>query len=135
MFCLYIFRYIFLGIYGMEMAIKLLARGFFLNSYTYLRDAWNWLDFIVIISAVVTIALEQSGGQSSLGNLQGIRTFRVFRVLRTISIVPGKLLTWLSIFSLVQPLFEQLIQKTTDASFKIKFHLFVKNTMLFKSNL
>ena len=101
MFCLYIFRYIFLGIYGMEMAIKLLARGFFLNSYTYLRDAWNWLDFIVIISAVVTIALEQSGGQSSLGNLQGIRTFRVFRVLRTISIVPGKLLTWLSIFSLV----------------------------------
>lgn len=44
-------RYVFLGIYTMEMFIKLLARGFFLNSYTYLRDAWNWLDFVVIISA------------------------------------------------------------------------------------
>lgn len=89
-FSLVYFRYVFLGIYTLEMFIKLVARGFFINSYTYLRDAWNWLDFVVILSAYVTIALEQTGGQSSLGNLQGIRTFRVFRVLRTISIVPGK---------------------------------------------
>ncbi|XP_052794035.1 sodium channel protein 1 brain-like isoform X3 [Mya arenaria] len=82
-------EYVFLGVYTLEMIIKLSARGFFINSYTYLRDAWNWLDFIVIVSAYFTIVLENTGGQSSLGNLQGIRTFRVFRVLRTISIIPG----------------------------------------------
>ena len=45
------FRYVFLGIYVVEMVIKLLARGFIVHRYTYLRDPWNWLDFIVIVSA------------------------------------------------------------------------------------
>jgi len=26
----------------------MLARGFILHDFTYLRDAWNWLDFIVV---------------------------------------------------------------------------------------
>ncbi|KAL4228300.1 hypothetical protein ACF0H5_013731 [Mactra antiquata] len=82
-------EYVFLAIYTIEMFIKLFARGFIVNSYTYLRDAWNWLDFIVILSAYLTIVLENTSSGSGLGNLQGIRTFRVFRVLRTISIVPG----------------------------------------------
>ncbi|XP_060572053.1 sodium channel protein 1 brain-like isoform X2 [Ruditapes philippinarum] len=82
-------EYVFLAIYTVEMVIKLLARGFIINSFTYLRDAWNWLDFLVICSAYLTIILENTSGGGGLGNLQGIRTFRVFRVLRTISIVPG----------------------------------------------
>ena len=45
------FRYVFLGIYTMECVVKILARGLIINKFTYLRDAWNWLDFVVIISA------------------------------------------------------------------------------------
>ncbi|XP_053406003.1 sodium channel protein 1 brain-like isoform X3 [Mercenaria mercenaria] len=82
-------EYVFLAIYTLEMFIKLFARGFIINSFTYLRDAWNWLDFLVICSAYLTIVLENTSSGGGLGNLQGIRTFRVFRVLRTISIVPG----------------------------------------------
>ncbi|KAK3600469.1 hypothetical protein CHS0354_013028 [Potamilus streckersoni] len=82
-------EYVFLAIYAFEMIIKLIARGFFVNSYTYLRDPWNWLDFIVIVMAFITVILENALGSSGLGNLQGVRTFRVFRVLRTVSIVPG----------------------------------------------
>ncbi len=39
---------VFTAIYTYESAVKLLSRGFALDSFTYLRDAWNWLDFAVI---------------------------------------------------------------------------------------
>ncbi|XP_050676153.1 sodium channel protein para isoform X9 [Leptidea sinapis] len=43
---------IFTGIYTFESAVKVMARGFILQPFTYLRDAWNWLDFVVIALAV-----------------------------------------------------------------------------------
>ena len=39
---------VFTAIYTYESTVKLLSRGFALNDFTYLRDAWNWLDFSVI---------------------------------------------------------------------------------------
>ena len=48
---------IFTAIYTYESAVKLLARGFFMDSFTYLRDAWNWLDISVIGMSYVTIAI------------------------------------------------------------------------------
>lgn len=70
-------------IYTTEMGFKILARGFLLEKFTYLRDAWNWLDFAVIIMAYMTIVIED------LGNLSVIRTFRVLRALKTVAIIPG----------------------------------------------
>jgi len=64
------------------MCIKIVAKGFVLNKYTYLRNPWNWLDFVVIVSGYATIAMD-------VGNLAGLRTFRVLRALKTISIMPG----------------------------------------------
>ena len=32
--------------------------GFALEGFTYLRDAWNWLDFSVIGMSYVTIAVD-----------------------------------------------------------------------------
>ncbi|XP_022913809.1 sodium channel protein 60E isoform X3 [Onthophagus taurus] len=75
-------EYIFLAIYTAEMIIKGIAKGFILNKYTYLRNPWNWLDFVVITSGYATIGME-------VGNLAGLRTFRVLRALKTISILPG----------------------------------------------
>ncbi|KAL3289575.1 hypothetical protein HHI36_022989 [Cryptolaemus montrouzieri] len=42
---------IFTGIYTFESAVKVMARGYILQPFTYLRDAWNWLDFVVIALA------------------------------------------------------------------------------------
>ncbi|XP_030387841.1 sodium channel protein 60E [Scaptodrosophila lebanonensis] len=75
-------EYIFLAIYSIEMIIKIIAKGFLLNKYTYLRNPWNWLDFVVITSGYATIGME-------VGNLAGLRTFRVLRALKTVSIMPG----------------------------------------------
>lgn len=50
-------EYVFLAIYSVEMFIKIIAKGFALNKYTYLRNPWNWLDFVVIASGYATIGL------------------------------------------------------------------------------
>ena len=63
--------------------MKILARGLIVEKFTFLRDAWNWLDFIVIILAYLTIFIK------SLGNLSVLRTLRVLRALKTVAIVPG----------------------------------------------
>ena len=47
------YRYIFTGVYTVEATIKITARGFIINDFTYLRDPWNWLDFTVISLAWV----------------------------------------------------------------------------------
>ena len=45
------YRQIFTAIYTVESAVKMLARGFIMTHFTYLRDMWNWLDFIVVTLA------------------------------------------------------------------------------------
>ncbi|KAF0293556.1 Sodium channel protein type 10 subunit alpha [Amphibalanus amphitrite] len=75
-------EWIFLAIYSLEALIKSIAKGFILNKYTYLRSPWNWLDFIVVVLGYVTLFV-------NLGNLAGLRTFRVLRALKTVSIMPG----------------------------------------------
>uniref|UniRef100_A0A8C3LF26 Sodium channel protein n=1 Tax=Chrysolophus pictus TaxID=9089 RepID=A0A8C3LF26_CHRPC len=75
-------EYTFTGIYTFESLIKILARGFCLEDFTFLRDPWNWLDFTVITFAYVTEFV-------NLGNVSALRTFRVLRALKTISVIPG----------------------------------------------
>uniref|UniRef100_A0A2I3H0Y1 Sodium channel protein n=1 Tax=Nomascus leucogenys TaxID=61853 RepID=A0A2I3H0Y1_NOMLE len=79
---LFSLRYTFTGIYTFESLIKILARGFCLEDFTFLRDPWNWLDFTVITFAYVTEFVD-------LGNVSALRTFRVLRALKTISVIPG----------------------------------------------
>ncbi|XP_044160926.1 sodium channel protein type 2 subunit alpha-like isoform X11 [Bufo gargarizans] len=75
-------EYTFTGIYTFESLVKILARGFCLEGFTFLRDPWNWLDFSVIVMAYVTEFVD-------LGNVSALRTFRVLRALKTISVIPG----------------------------------------------
>uniref|UniRef100_A0A3Q3MZD3 Sodium channel protein n=1 Tax=Mastacembelus armatus TaxID=205130 RepID=A0A3Q3MZD3_9TELE len=75
-------EYTFTAIYTFESVIKILARGFCIVSFTFLRDPWNWLDFTVIVMAYVTEFVD-------LGNVSALRTFRVLRALKTISVIPG----------------------------------------------
>ncbi|XP_042300799.1 sodium channel protein type 2 subunit alpha-like [Sceloporus undulatus] len=75
-------EYTFTAIYTFESLIKIFARGFCIGSFTFLRDPWNWLDFLVISFAYITEFV-------NLGNVSALRTFRVLRALKTISVIPG----------------------------------------------
>uniref|UniRef100_A0AAZ3RA16 Sodium channel protein n=1 Tax=Oncorhynchus tshawytscha TaxID=74940 RepID=A0AAZ3RA16_ONCTS len=39
-------EYTFTGIYTFECLVKVVARGFCIDGFTFLRDPWNWLDFM-----------------------------------------------------------------------------------------
>ncbi|CAF4448675.1 unnamed protein product, partial [Adineta steineri] len=75
--------YVFTIIYTLEALTKCVARGFILKKFTFLRDPWNWLDFIVITLAYITFFV-------NLGNVSVLRTFRVLRALKTVAVVPAK---------------------------------------------
>uniref|UniRef100_A0A3Q4H6K6 Sodium channel protein n=1 Tax=Neolamprologus brichardi TaxID=32507 RepID=A0A3Q4H6K6_NEOBR len=75
-------EYTFTGIYTFESLVKITARGFCIDGFTFLRDPWNWLDFMVISMAYITEFV-------NLGNVSALRTFRVLRALKTISVIPG----------------------------------------------
>ncbi|XP_049335062.1 sodium channel, voltage gated, type VIII, alpha subunit b isoform X2 [Astyanax mexicanus] len=75
-------EYTFTGIYTFESLTKIVARGFCIDGFTFLRDPWNWLDFMVISMAYITEFV-------NLGNVSALRTFRVLRALKTVAVIPG----------------------------------------------
>uniref|UniRef100_A0A8C9XMF3 Sodium channel protein n=1 Tax=Sander lucioperca TaxID=283035 RepID=A0A8C9XMF3_SANLU len=75
-------EYVFTFIYTFEATIKVVSRGFCVGGFTFLKDPWNWLDFMVISMAYLTEFID-------LGNVSVLRTFRVLRALKTITVIPG----------------------------------------------
>jgi hypothetical protein len=71
----------FLIAYTIEMCLKILGLGLFLNKGSYLRDAWNILDGVIVVTSLLPLLL----GGSSAVNLSVLRSLRVLRPLRTIS--------------------------------------------------
>lgn len=73
------------------MLLKISGLGFALNKNSYLRDPWNILDFVIVVSGYATFFISSSssdtGGSST--NISALRSFRVLRPLRTISGVEG----------------------------------------------
>ncbi|TRZ00041.1 hypothetical protein DNTS_033584 [Danionella cerebrum] len=101
-------EYTFTGIYTFESAVKIIARGFCIDDFTFLRDPWNWLDFMVYNrvckprQCLSSAHVQSSEGIENyfcnpryvtefvdLGNVSALRTFRVLRALKTISVIPG----------------------------------------------
>ncbi|KAM3179301.1 hypothetical protein ACTXT7_000875 [Hymenolepis weldensis] len=69
--------------YTCEAIIRVIGCGLIRNEFAYLRDAWNWLDFIVITLAYIMFVVP------SLGNLSALRSLRVLRALKTVTAVRG----------------------------------------------
>jgi len=74
-------EWIYTFLFTAEMLVHIFALGFFMDEGTYLRDAWNWLDFVVVVISWVSIL-------GIGGNLSALRTFRVLRPLRTLNAIP-----------------------------------------------
>jgi hypothetical protein len=69
-------------IFTLECLLKIIAHGFFVfKKVSYLRDGWNAIDFVVVLTGL----LEFMPGKV---NLKSLRTVRVLRPLRSINAVP-----------------------------------------------
>lgn len=73
---------VFTVLFATEMFIKIIARGFIMHKHAYLRDIWNWIDFVVVCTSILSLA-------SNLGNVQVLRTVRVLKPLRTMTKIQG----------------------------------------------
>ena len=71
----------FTAIFALEALIKIIALGFIFGKNTYLRDPWNWLDFIVVVTSLLS-------NIPGVSNFSMIRTFRLFKPLRSFSSFP-----------------------------------------------
>lgn len=73
---------IFTIMFALEFVLKATAQGFILGRGAYLRDAWNVLDFLVVVTSLMTSI-------PGMPTTSAVRAFRVLRPLRTISALPG----------------------------------------------
>lgn len=68
--------------FTIEAILKIIAMGFIKGEGTYLKDYWNWVDFIVVVTSWLSIV-------PAMANVSAIRTFRLFRPLRSFSSLPA----------------------------------------------
>ena len=71
---------LFTILYTIEVLLKILAHGFIIGKKPFIKDAWNILDLLIIISSWITFFLTNINI-----NLTALRSLRVIRPLKTIS--------------------------------------------------
>jgi hypothetical protein len=71
---------VFTIIFTFECLFKIIAYGLAFHQNAYLRDAWNWLDLIVVTVGWVEMI-------PNIPSIRGLRTLRVLRPLRSINSV------------------------------------------------
>jgi hypothetical protein len=75
----------FSGLFIFESFVKIIAMGFVFHKKSYLRDAWNVLDFFIVCVSIVGFLPIEDGAES----LKALRTFRILRPLRSINKLPS----------------------------------------------
>ncbi|PSN29857.1 Voltage-dependent calcium channel type A subunit alpha-1 [Blattella germanica] len=88
----------FLGIFCVEASLKILALGFVLHPRSYLRNIWNMMDFVVVVTGFLdgrcrkTVDIFRSMTLFAESNvdldLRMLRSFRVLRPLKLVSRIP-----------------------------------------------
>ena len=72
-------------IFLIEALLKIIAQGFLFNyEGSYLRNAWNIIDFLVVLTNVVDLTLVYYGMEQKLVFLKTLKCFMIFRPLRFI---------------------------------------------------
>ncbi|XP_051776699.1 voltage-dependent P/Q-type calcium channel subunit alpha-1A-like [Erpetoichthys calabaricus] len=69
----------FIGIFCFEAGIKIIALGFAFHKGSYLRNGWNVMDFVVVLTGIL----------ATVGSEFDLRTLRAVRVLRPLKLVSG----------------------------------------------
>ena len=81
------FGHIFGVTFTIEAVIKIIAMGFVGSEGTYLRDGWNLVDFVVVVSWLFELITQFFSFPGV--NLRPLRTLRLFRPLKAMKTVPS----------------------------------------------
>ena len=75
---------VFTWIFIFECVAKILGMGFLISKKSYLRDAWNCLDFFIVVVSIIGMMPNVNSD-----SLKALRTFRILRPLRSINALPS----------------------------------------------
>ena len=76
------FDYVLTTLFTLECILNVILYGFLFNGPgSYLRDGWNVMDFLIVILAILSIALDIMFSGSGI-DLNFLKVFRLLRVLR-----------------------------------------------------
>ena len=90
-----------LGIFCLEMILNIITMGFILHPGSYLRNPWNILDFVVVVTGI--LSLPQLNIMKG-GSVKALRAMRVLRPLKLVSGVPSLQVVMTSIAKSLIPL-------------------------------
>ncbi|XP_069690114.1 voltage-dependent calcium channel type A subunit alpha-1 isoform X22 [Periplaneta americana] len=93
----------FLGIFCVEASLKILALGFVLHPRSYLRNIWNMMDFVVVVTGFITLFPYNEDMDMDLRTLRAIR---VLRPLKLVSGIPSLQVVLKSIIKAMAPLLQ-----------------------------
>ena len=68
----------------LEAVIKIIALGFVIGKDAYLKESWNILDFVIVVSSILNWFFDYFF-KKSFSFLRGFRALRALRPLRMIS--------------------------------------------------
>eukprot|EP01052_Picozoa_sp_SAG31_P010292 SAG31_NODE_560_length_14088_cov_10.467010_1_plen_2416_part_00 len=77
----------FLGVYTLEMLLRVVALGFIRGRFSYLRNVWNILDFFLVLAAWMVVVIDALGEDGNIVNPSLLRVLRCLRPLRTAGFV------------------------------------------------
>ncbi|KAM9795906.1 LOW QUALITY PROTEIN: voltage-dependent R-type calcium channel subunit alpha-1E [Syngnathus typhle] len=93
----------FIGMFCLEAGIKIIALGFVFHKGSYLRNGWNVMDFIVVLSGILAAA----GSHMNISvDLRTLRAVRVLRPLKLVSGIPSLQIVLKSIMKAMVPLLQ-----------------------------
>ena len=79
------------GIFIVEAAVKIVSDGLVFGPGSYLKNIWNWIDFLLIITSIIDFSLDlaNTDGDDILRAFRIVRFLRTFRPLRMVTHMPG----------------------------------------------
>ena len=77
----------FVVIFAVEAAMKIVVYGLIMPPNSYLKSAWNVLDFLTVVVGVVLLTVRDINSQFT--SLRSLRTLRALRPIRMASRAPG----------------------------------------------
>jgi len=70
-------------LFTFELILKVIVFGFAFNGKdSYIRNAWNIMDFVIVVFSLISISLREAGSKVS-----AIKTLRMLRVLRPLRMI------------------------------------------------
>ena len=88
---------VFVVAFTVECVLKIIGMGFVCDPGSYLQDPWNSLDFLVVVSSLLTEIPQMKA-------VSGMRTLRLMRPLRTLTTMPSMRILISTLFASVSQL-------------------------------